>query len=53
MEAILVKNKTYLDINPYQRRQLIIDVLSQTLAEQFKPLKNPENPQKSSQKALA
>jgi len=53
MEATLAKNKTCFDINPNQRRQQIIDLLSQTLAGQLKPRKKPENPQNSSQKALA
>jgi hypothetical protein len=53
MEAKLAKNKTYLGMNPHQRLQQTIDILSQALAGQLKPRKKSENPQKSSRKALA
>lgn len=49
----MAKNKTYFGMNSDQRRQQIIDILSQTLIGQLKPPKKLENPQKSSQKALA
>lgn len=53
MEAGLAKTKTFKNITPHQRRQQIIDILSQALAGQIKPRKKSKNTGKSSQKALA
>lgn len=54
MEAGLAKTRAFQDIiTPHQRRQQIIDILSQTLAGPLKSPKKPKIKQKSSQKALA
>ncbi|MHC4552261.1 MAG: hypothetical protein ACYSUT_05785 [Planctomycetota bacterium] len=49
----MAKPKAYQDISPRQRRQQIIDILSQTLARQLNGPQKSKITQKSSQKALA
>jgi hypothetical protein len=49
----LAKTKTYREISPRQRRQQIIDILSQTLAGPLMGRKKAKNTRKTSQKALA